>query len=254
MKLKVNFKLADEKYDSWLIWTFLNKKNEQRKKTIFEAHPKIKEIWEKEDNKKEKIKQYVKEFYKINGNEIKEKIEKFQTEWNTINDEFLEKLQEVLEVKWFANLKEIGAYIAVTPICPRFLKQFNFSIFFRFNEKLIPISAHEITHFLYFEKWKQVFPESNEKEFESPYLIWYLSEILAPIILMNPKIINLINTQLKTNYPLLQIEGLNALEYFDKMYKESLNNHESFEVFLKKAFTKLKEYEKQYKEMIVEYY
>ena len=58
---------------------------------------------------------------------------------------------------------------------------------------MIEVSAHEILHFLWFKKWKEVFPETGLKEYESPHLVWRLSEIMDPIILQcQPKIKELI--------------------------------------------------------------
>lgn len=53
--------------------------------------------------------------------------------------------------------------------------------------KMKAVSLHEILHFIYFEKWKQIFPQTNEKEFECPGLVWELSEMVPPIVLSDER-------------------------------------------------------------------
>lgn len=41
---------------------------------------------------------------------------------------------------------------------------------------------HEITHFIYFKKWKGLFSKDGLGTFESLHPFWHLSEIMAPTI------------------------------------------------------------------------
>ena len=49
--------------------------------------------------------------------------------------------------------------------------------------KLLRTCAHETLHFLWFEKWKQLHPETSRREFDSPYLVWKYSEMVTDPIL-----------------------------------------------------------------------
>ena len=42
--------------------------------------------------------------------------------------------------------------------------------------------------FLYFEKWKSLYPKMDRRKFDTPYIEWHLSEIVAPIILNDKRI------------------------------------------------------------------
>jgi hypothetical protein len=53
------------------------------------------------------------------------------------------------------------------------------------------VALHEILHFIWFEKWKEIFPEHNKKEFESPHLAWKLSEMVPLAILSDSRIQNI---------------------------------------------------------------
>ena len=52
------------------------------------------------------------------------------------------------------------------------------------------VAIHEILHFIYFEKWKKVFPKTQEKEFDAPHLVWQLSEMVPGIILNDKRVQN----------------------------------------------------------------
>ncbi len=42
---------------------------------------------------------------------------------------------------------------------------------------------HELCHFLFFEKCKEIYPNWKYEDFDSPSLLWYLSEIIIDPIL-----------------------------------------------------------------------
>ena len=52
-------------------------------------------------------------------------------------------------------------------------------------QQLIETCAHETLHFLWFEKWKTIYPETPRAEFESPYIVWQYSEMVTDPILNN---------------------------------------------------------------------
>lgn len=250
---KVKFQLAKPEYDIWLMKQFLLGKNKKRKEKISIEHPKLKEFIEKTNNIDFALKNYVENFYENNIKELNKKISEFQNEWDAINNFFMEELSKTIETGWPKDLKIINAYVSITPICPRFLKSFSFSIYYK-TEYMKKISAHEITHFLYFKKWKEIFPNTEDKQREAPYLIWYLSEILAPVILRNPNLIKFTETSLKTSYPLLKIKNKNIINHFEIEYKKALKRNQSFSTFLKSTYLKLLKKEKDYYRMIKKYY
>ncbi|MGC8568106.1 MAG: hypothetical protein ACP5RP_02425 [Candidatus Micrarchaeia archaeon] len=70
--------------------------------------------------------------------------------------------------------------MTINKVCPRYLNLWIFYIsYFLDPETQKGIALHELTHFLYFEKWKEVFKNYDENEYEKPYIVWELSEIFA---------------------------------------------------------------------------
>lgn len=73
--------------------------------------------------------------------------------------------------------------ITLNPICPRYLEERAFDLFYLNSPQgALGMSLHEMTHFLWFYVWKQLFRDSPE-EYESPSLKWVFSEMaVAPIL------------------------------------------------------------------------
>ncbi len=186
---KVKFVLAKESFDSDLLLDFSGPISGgwDWSKIIFDSHPKLaKYIKNVDEEEKEMIiKKYTSQFRKDNYEELQSKVKLFQKQWDKVNDDYMETLQEVIEINWPKSKKIIG-YITICPICPRFLETWSFAIYYKTKiSEVNLIVAHETLHFIYFKKWKEVFPKSDPKTFDSPHLEWHLSEILATVILNN---------------------------------------------------------------------
>ena len=77
-------------------------------------------------------------------------------------------------------------FIIITVKARNTLDNFSFSIGTGVdNSKLLEVCAHETLHFLWFEKWKQIHPETPRCEYDSPYLVWQYSEMVTDPILNN---------------------------------------------------------------------
>lgn len=123
-------------------------------------------------------------------NKYKERItketEKYNSLWKKYNDKYFETLSLYLDVDWPNNVKEIIATVGLIPVFPRYLDSFSFSVSTGVNEtKLLEVCAHETLHFLWFEKWKIIHPETKRREYDSPYLVWQYSEMVTDPILNN---------------------------------------------------------------------
>lgn len=117
---------------------------------------------------------------------IIDEIERYNSLWEKYNDKYFETLSLYLNVKWPNNITEIIAKVGLLPVCPRYLDNFSFSIDIDCNDiTLLEICAHETLHFLWFEKWKQIHPETPRQEYDSPYLVWQYSEMVTDPILNN---------------------------------------------------------------------
>lgn len=120
---------------------------------------------------------------------LKEAAARFEKSWTQINDKYMNALSDVVEIDWPADCKKIIARVSINPICPRFLQKRMFDLYHKStNERMRETTTHELLHFIYFEKWKQVFPETPEHEFETPHLVWRLSEIVPQTVLSDARI------------------------------------------------------------------
>lgn len=117
---------------------------------------------------------------------IKSETERYNALWGQYNNSYFKALSSYLNIKWSNNLKEISATVGLIPVFPRYLDDFSFSICTGVDDsKLLEVCAHETLHFLWFEKWKQIHPETPRREYDSPYLVWQYSEMVTDPILNN---------------------------------------------------------------------
>jgi len=228
MKPRVEFSFGHVTWDTYVIESFLKEKREKEteelRKYLLEVYPNLKKIKIRKD-----IKKFILDEYKKNFNNIYEKILHFQEEWDKINDKVLKAISDVIETKWDRDV--VDAYVSINPICPRDWKDYEFSISFRKNDKrFMETCVHEIVHFIYFKKVKEIFPNINTKTFDYGKR-WVLSEILAPIIMNDPRIVKIIGESDLRSYACDE----KTTKKFWKLYQERLKKKESFEKFYKKC-------------------
>lgn len=126
-----------------------------------------------------------KEYYEYKSR-IEEETKRYNGLWEKYNDLYLSTLSNYLEIMWPLDLNNIKAKVGLIPVFPRYLDDFSFSVCTGLNDsKLIEICAHETLHFLWFEKWKSIYPETPRREYDSPYITWKYSEMVTDPILNN---------------------------------------------------------------------
>jgi len=227
------------------IWQFLFRSGWGWNKYIFKKHPELEKIYrfKTEKDRTEFLKQYIVKYRRENQRGITRKKDEFKQYWEKIEKQYLTILFEIIGIKWPQKRKIIVAMISINPICPRFLDSWSFSLFC--NSKIewaMEVIMHEICHFLYFEKWKELFPKSRRRTWDRPYIEWHLSEIVAPIIL-NDKRIQKILKQKATFYREHQgvkIGSISAPKYFSKLYTNYVKKNKKFDDFIKEAYRIIK--------------
>lgn len=138
------------------------------------------------------IEEVVKNNYENNQELIKQDAKRYNNLWEKYNDSYFEMLSNYLCVSWPDDLDIIEGTIGIIPVFPRNLNDFSFSISPGLeDDKLIEVCAHETLHFLWFEKWKKIYPETSKKEYESPFLVWQYSEMVTDPILNNKPFSNI---------------------------------------------------------------
>ncbi len=240
MNPNVKFEVASIKHIMPPINHFLNPKKGSWdwSKSILDKYPlldkKLKNV--KKLSEREKIaRDFFEDFILKNKNLLEKKAKEFQKEWNKINKEYMKAISEVLGIDWPKKDKEISAFISPNPICPRYIKQRIFDVYYLSSlEWMKAVAVHEILHFIYFEKWKKVFSKANEKHFEAPHLVWKLSEMVPRAILSDERLQKIFkhNPSVYDEYHELEINGKPLLDYIDEFYSKRKN----FKDFLKKSW------------------
>ena len=183
--------------------------------------PELKEIKKDLDINKQ-IEDIVNKRYYDNFDLLNQKITEYTNIWNKYNDIYLKRLSEYFDI---FNLKvtKIISNVGIIPIFPRYLDTCSFSIGIVDEEKLIETTSHEILHFFWFEKWKEMFPNYKKEEFETPNLIWKYSEMVVDPIL-NSKIfkdIFKINYKAYDSFYSLYDQEVKVMDKLKEIYNEN---------------------------------
>jgi len=157
--------------------------------------------------------------YREDRNVLTKTVHEIQPLWDTINDRWMLVLSEILEADWTSVPDRLIAYVGFNPVCPRNLVEHSFAVpCFLPSREIIRISAHETTHFLYFKKLRLLNPDVSEEEFNYPHREWLLSEILAPIVLNDPRSVQVIGASHINSY----VCSASLSTRFAEMYRNSL--------------------------------
>jgi len=221
-------------------------------KYILKKHPEIKKIFSFKTEAEEIrfLRKYVIKFRKENQKLTEKNKIEYQKKWQKIEKDFFIILSEIMQIDWPKNKKIIKAMVSIDPICPRFLNNWSFSIFYNYKKisHAMEVIMHESCHFLYFEKWRKIFPKSNLKTFESPHIEWHLSEIVAPIILNDRRIQKLLKQKAAfyTEHKKIKIGDRTAPRYFTALYNK-LVKKDNFAEFMKESYQVIKKDEELFK-------
>ena len=113
------------------------------------------------------------------------------------------------------------------------LKEKRFDVYYKKNIKgILKSTTHELFHFIYFDKWLDIFPNTTIEEMDYPNPVWALSEIVLPMMLNNSEVKNILGTEFN-NYPMFEneiFEGEKLVLHIENLYKEN-----ELENFVKKS-------------------
>lgn len=131
------------------------------------------------------IKSGIKNIYEENHAQLDETVS-----WLERNTSTLYKLASIiadkLDYDW-NDIPNITIIPALSPIAPRFIESSSFLVPFHADHNwILHTSAHEMVHFLYFKKLKDLSKDIINTEY--PSADWLISEIVAPIIVNDDKI------------------------------------------------------------------
>jgi hypothetical protein len=143
-----------------------------------------------------KIEEVVTNDYKKYEERIKSETERYNKIWESYNDRYFEALSKYLNANFKEDLKNIRAYVGLTPVFPRYLDTCSFSVATGLSDEwIISTCAHETCHFMWFNKWKELYPDCPRREYDSPYIPWQYSEMVVDPILNSKEINSIINVK-----------------------------------------------------------
>jgi len=159
---------------------------------------------------------------------IAEKLYEIKRYWRKEEEDILEILNSVFDYT-IKDEKDIIAEFSINAVCPRYLEKWSFDVNYRKSiEEIILACIHEIIHFIWFEKWSEVFPDSNKNEYNAPNTPWLLSEIAIDAILKETRLEKYcVDDKPAYSYFYdIMIEDKNMMEYFRELFVS--NNIQDF--------------------------
>lgn len=211
---------------------------------IFSKYPQLKERLNQSKDKSKTIKSFFseqeKKFLPVMISEQKG----FQDSWDKINDKVFSALEEIHETKFPAEV--FSARVTLNPICPRNLNANRFDIYFGMAHGIMKtVVAHELSHFIFFAKFKEIFPKLKPEERESPNIIWKLSESVPAVIFNDKRILKIFEpvqgAVVYNSITKIDIDGKPLLETLQEFY----DKRKSFEDFIRKSYEFFKLHEKE---------
>lgn len=211
--------------------------SQQRSQGLLKLYPDLEELIDKFIiNKQETLK------IKMQDNIIK-----YSNFWETKSDSIFKNLELIIGTPF--TQKNFIAYLSMDLTCPRYLDYDAFNVFYNFDQvNFLETCAHELTHFLYFKKFKELFPNISERNYNAPYLEWVLSEILVGVILNDFRFEGLFNMKPKsyTIFYEKKIGKKTIMQVFEDKYKQMIEKeHKKFNDYLIWAYDYAKKHEKQ---------
>lgn len=249
---KVQFLLPSADQDGHILWNFIHPRPAgwDWSERVFKVHPKLKiMVAGVKDNKKLLLicQKYAREVIKKNQKNLQKMKVDFQKDWDKVGNKYLKILSQHFETDWPADKKIMNAFISICPICPRDLDHWSFRVNCNDPKSMRRTAFHEIIHFLYFKKWREVFPKTKRRELDSPYLVWKLSEIIVYSILdYHPGIQELVDTRSSgyTEFQNVKVGKRMLVPYVNELYINHLRSKKSFADFLKLIWKETLKYRK----------
>ena len=174
--------------------------------------------------------------YQSKINSLQTNLINFQNIWDQNENLILNEFEKIFGEKLDEQIICEG-YITINPICPRFYDNWSFHVYCDSSPlKALVTTIHELTHFLWFDKWKKVFPNYQRNDFEKPSIVWLFSEIAIDAIFYHSIFKEFSGDKPAYDYFYdVKIEGTNMIQLFRKLYE---NN--TLENFMKMGITILK--------------
>ena len=184
--------------------------------------------------------------------EINKKVICYHAHFQNHKRQIEDALSDAFQLDAGSIFQDLTCNVTLNPICPRFLKDRHFDIFYLNSEKgALGLALHEVIHYFWFHVWNNHFKDSYD-EYENPSLKWIISEMVVESIMNDERLRSLNPYFPKENggcvYPYFQsmiINGAPILDTIDHFYRQS-----SITDFMEKAYAYCSKYENEIRKHI----
>jgi len=212
----------------------------QHRNSIFGAYPELKDrlLNLGEQAEKEELRKFVVEVRNKYQPEIKSAVKYIRKEVELKGFSSLEILGHLMNYIWPTSDKSKYFLVpSIYPMCPFNKNKFFYSITNVRKGKIvyedvIPVSMHEISHFILFD----ILAGKNIKL--KPKMLYFVKEIIAPIIVNQGEFSGMFTKRIVGNTNVLEIffsvggKIVKAFDYFNSRYTDNKNAGKNFRDFL----------------------
>lgn len=198
---------------------------------ILHFYPQVDKLELEKRNPSDK-KRYLHEVFGSIFESIKEELDHkvicYNTYFATHKNQIEDALSDAFDIDASSVFNDLTGNVTMNPICPRFLKERYFDVFYRSSEKgALGLSLHEVIHYFWFHVWNGHFGDTYD-EYETPSLKWILSEMVVEAIMSDRRLSSLNPYFPKENggciYPYFQdmiVNGTPVLDTINALYREN---------------------------------
>ena len=139
-------------------------------------------------DKKKYITETLLRVYEEIKKEIDDKAVIYNKHFDVHKDQIENALSEAFQIDTRSVFNDLTANITMNPVCPRFLEERRFDVFYKNSERgALGVSIHEVIHYIWFYVWNKQFGDSYQ-EYERPSLKWILSEMVVESIMSDERL------------------------------------------------------------------
>ncbi|MFI3255209.1 MAG: hypothetical protein R3Y63_12880 [Eubacteriales bacterium] len=180
---------------------------------------------------------------------LSEKLKYYESHWELHKNQVIDALENAFDTDLKEIFNDTKGNISFFPICPRYLSEHSFDVFYQCSEKgALGIALHEIIHFIWFHVWNEFF-DDDISEYETPHLKWILSEMVVDCIMRDERL-STINPYFEEGcaysyFYTMKIEEIPILETLFNMYRSM-----KIQDFMKKSYEYCLEWETEIRDHI----
>lgn len=184
---------------------------------IIELYPELESVQEATKSKKQGIiDDFVDIYYLKQLTELKERVRDFKKTWRLVEKKFYQEVEQIFDGYPWPKGKYI-CYLSIFNCNPRFLEDKTFQVFYRYQDGISSVVAHEMLHFMFYDYIAHKFLKQYAKE--SKEKIWEISEVFNSLILTLPPFGEIVGPSEILLYP----EHAELLLEFKNLWKHSKN-------------------------------